>query len=290
VTARLVLAALLAAASVGGSQAAEPARWYFQLDNDVAVQTDRWYTGGFHLSRVHHDGERDIEWGIVQELYTPEPKHFALGDVDRIPAARLYLVHARHTSDAGFFETLQFGAGVRGPAALGRQATEAIHHIISAREVAWSRQGANHFDAHVAWVRSDTRGAVGYHYGVVAGTQLTFAHAALELRFGRGARDLSPQVLRFAASPPLARTGDHGMSGFVGLGARAVARNALLDDGYDPLAPDPRMKRIVGRLAAGVAWTNSCAGVTFSVAFDTREFASQRRPHGFGSLAVHYDF
>jgi lipid A 3-O-deacylase len=287
---RLAFAAFLAAAGIGGAGADEAPRWYVQLDNDVVFYTDRWFSSGLRLSRVHQEGERDIEWGIVQEIYTPEPKHFELGDVDRTPTARLLLVHARHSFDRDRFETLEFGAGVRGPAALGRQTTEAIHRLIAAREVDWSREGSNRFDGYVAWARSDTGAPIAAHYGFVAGTQQAFAHGALEVRFGNGARDVAAQVLRFAASPPFARSDDHGYSGFVGLGARVVARNALLDDGYDPFAPDPRRKRIVGRLAGGVAWTNHCAGVTFTVAFDTREFVSQRRPHGFGSLAVHFDF
>ena len=79
-------------------------------------------------------------------------------------------------------------------------------------------------------------------------------------------------------------------NGMIGPLDESYARNELLDDGYDPAAPDPGFRRLVGRASAGVAWSNDCGAVSFAVAVDSREFDRQRRAHGFGTLAVHWDF
>lgn len=283
-------AAAALALGCGSAGAAEGAHWYLQLDNDVVASTDRWYTSGLRLARVHRAGDDLHEWGVLQEIYTPEAKHYALGVVDRAPTARLLLVHARHSASQARYRTLELSAGVRGPSAMGEELTDAIHRIVAARQVDWSRQPRDRFDGHVAWTSSDSHGNVRLHYGAVAGTQVAFAHAGLELRFGSGARAVSSPALRYVATPPLAPGGEHGTSGFVAAGGRLVARNRLLDGGYDFFAHDPHRERVVGRFAAGVAWSVPRAAVSFALAVDTREFEGQRRPHVFGSLAFRYDF
>src|SRR5690606_7030143 len=74
-------AAAALALGCGSAGAAEGAHWYLQLDNDVVASTDRWYTSGLRLARVHRAGADLHEWGVLQEIYTPEAKHYALGVV-----------------------------------------------------------------------------------------------------------------------------------------------------------------------------------------------------------------
>lgn len=285
---RLIAAACLAAVPAGAA-AADP-RWYLQVDNDVAVATDRWYTSGVRIARVaDHDGY-ELEWGVSQEIYTPEARQFRFGVIDRAPAARLRLGLARHDRTAASLRTLALALGVRGPAALGREASETIHRVVSAYEVDWSRQGDNRLDAELAFAQSHAFDAVELHYGAVLGNQMTHVHAGAALRAG-AASAVSTPVLRFAPTPPVAPGARaQGWGAFVGASVRAVARNALLDTGYDPFAENPVRKRAVLRAAAGVAWSQPWGDATFAVAFDTREFASQREPHGFGALAVHLAF
>ena len=273
---------------VATAAGAQDARWYLQLDNDVAFGTDRWYSSGVRIARVRDD----FEWAIVQDVFTPDAKHWKPGVDDRAPAARLLASVARHDRGPECFQTLELAAGVRGPAALGRQATDAIHRLIPAPAVDWSRQLENRFDAQVAAVRSQTLGSdrVKAHFGAVVGRDVSFAHAGLELRMGANER-LASALLRFAATPPWAHGEPaHGFSAMLGTSARAIARNALLERNYDRFGPAIARRRAIGRVVAGVAWSQPWGALTFELAQDSREFDAQASPHRFGSLALSVAF
>ena len=188
---RRALAGLaLAVAGVAGA-AGRDAAWYVQVDNDVVFTTDRWYTSGVRIARL----ERDFEWGLVQEIYTPDAKNPR--PVDRAPAGRLLASVAHHDRSAEVWCTLEAALGVRGPAALGRQSTDYIHRLIPAPAVDWSRQLENRLDAQLAFTRSEILGLglVKAHYGAVLGTQRAFAHAGIEIRAGAN-RSMASALLR----------------------------------------------------------------------------------------------
>jgi hypothetical protein len=275
------LAAALAAVALPAAGAAGDALWYLQVDNDVPFSTDRWYTSGVRIARV----KEGIEWGVVQEIYTPEAKKWRPGVSDRLPTARLLASFAWHEIGPGMFQTLELMAGVRGPAAGGRATTQAIHHLIAAPFVDWSREPDNAFDGTLVAVRSMAWGGFRLHYGAQAGTQLTFAHAGAEWRWGEGAS----RLLRFGATPDIA-PGLSPWSAFAGASVRGVARNELLSGNYDPNAPPISRRKGVARAAAGFAWRGSWGALTFEIATDTREFDAQRVPHAFGSLALQASF
>ncbi|MBC8024186.1 MAG: DUF2219 family protein, partial [Burkholderiales bacterium] len=191
-------AAALVAAALPAQAAPGDALWYLQVDNDVAFGTDRWYTSGLRLARVK-DG---VEWGLVQEIYTPEAKRWRRGVSDRAPVGRLLASCARHDLLPDAFQTIEVMAGVRGPSAGGRRSAEVIHQIIPAPFVDWTRQLDDRFDGTIAAVRSQSAGTFKLHYGAQIGTQLAFAHAGAEARVG-AARDGASRLLRFAATPEL---------------------------------------------------------------------------------------
>ncbi len=283
------LAALaLAIACCAEARADSPARWYLQVDNDVVYGTDRWYSSGVRIARVTGT---DVltEWGVLQEVYTPEAKRWAPGIDDRAPTARLLLYGARHWLIGTCIETIEVGVGVRGPSALGRESTDAVHQLVPAPEVDWSREQGDRIDAQAVFARSVPQGGLHVHFGAVAGSQQAFAHGGVEWRAGSGARGALSPALRFAATPPPA-AGASGWAAFLGASVRAVARNAMVARNYDPFGPGLDPRRVVGRAAAGMAWVDSWGSVTFALAHDTREFAAQRRAHGFGSLTVHVEF
>jgi hypothetical protein len=289
---RRALAALACAASVA-APAADSARWYVQVDNDVVFASDRWYTSGVRIARVAPSGDHDVEAALVQEIFTPEARYFEPGRTDRAPAARLLFSLARHDRREWLFQTLELQLGVRGPAALGRQTTEFVHKLIAADVVDWSRQERNAFDGSIVAARTYEIGPVNFHYGVVGGTQLAFAHAGIELRTADGAaRSVYSPMLRFAATPPFPQTGrdGDGWNAFVGASAREVARNELINKPYGVGDEPLRLQRAILRSAAGLTWTRRWGSVAFAVAQDTREFYGQRTPQKFGSLTVFVDF
>jgi hypothetical protein len=275
--------ALAAAAAAPVAWAAEPL-WYLQVDNDVPFHTDRWYTSGVRIARVH-DG---IEWGVLQEIYTPEAKRWQPGIADRAPAGRLLLSLAKHDVTPAAFQTLEVMAGVRGPSAGGRGAADAIHQVVPAPFVDWSRELPDEFDATLVASRTQQAwGPLKLHFGAQLGTQLVFAHAGLEARWG-GAPGSASRLLRFAATPGFTSAG--AWSAYAGVSLRGVGRNELLSANYDAGGPGLARESMVTRFAAGVAWSGTWGAVTFDLAQDSREFGQQRTPHRFGSLAVHVAF
>jgi hypothetical protein len=240
-------AAALAAVALPAVAGPDEARWYLQVDNDVAFHTDRWYTSGVRIARVK-DG---LEFGLLQEIYTPEAKRWHFGVDDRAPVGRLMLCVAKHDVSPTVFQTLEVMAGVRGPSAHGKETADNIHQIIPAPFVDWSRQLDDAFDGTLAGVRSQRVGPVRIHYGGQLGTQVTFAHAGVEARFGLAADSVS-RLLRFAATPELA-TNAQGWSVYAGASVRGVARNALLSKNYDPTGGALEREKVVTRIAAGLA-------------------------------------
>ena len=286
-----VRAFALCALCTGAAAQSDP-RWYFQHDNDVVFFTDRWFTSALRIARVAFHGEHEIELALHQDIFTPEAKTFELGRSDRAPAARLYFAVARHDRVPDRFITWEAALGVRGPAALGEEMTDAIHRIIAAREVDWSRQKPNRVEAQLTYARSDRYQRLRLHHGVVAGTSLAFAHAGAEWRFGDlQVADVASPVLRFAPTPPWDAGGRRGWTAFAGASWRHVARNRLIGDPYDPFSPHRlEHERGVARFAMGVTWLGAWGSLAFAVAQDSHEFRSQRTPHRFGSLTLHVPF
>jgi hypothetical protein len=282
--------------ALAANPAEDPADWYLQVDNDVVFGTDRWYSSGVRLARV----SRDIEWGFSQEIYTPDTRHTLPGMADRAPAARLMVSVSHHFRGTSAYQTVGVAAGVRGPAALGRQSTETIHRYVPAPDVDWSRQLPNEYDAQVVWARtqrSDARSPLGeglkLHFGTVLGNQVLFGHLGAEYRIGSpGSRGLSSPLLRFAPTPPLTDGGAPaaGWSAYFGASVRGVARNQLLTRDYDPTLPELKIRRGVARAAAGVTYAVKWGSVHFGVAQETREFSGQSTGHRFGSLTLHVAF
>lgn len=296
----------LAAALAASAFAAHAETWHLQVDNDLFFGTDRWYSSGVRIGQVRgsesliregelsqrriSDSDPLIEFGILHEIYTADAKHWAPGTSDRIPVGRLLAFGARHDREGGTLQTMELAAGVRGPAALGRQMTEALHRGFAAASIDWSRELENRFDAQAAFVRSSAVGASGVkaHYGLVAGNQIAFGHAGIEYRAGANSAT-SSGMLRFASTPPLADAAS-GWNAYGGASVRLVARNVFIGRNYSPYGPGLSRRKAVGRFVAGFAWSQPWGSVDIALAQETHEFVGQAEPHRFGSIAVRLAF
>jgi hypothetical protein len=272
------IAAALAGLAVAGGAWAD-AIWYSRTENDVAFATDRWFSSGFLLARV----KDDVEYGFVQQVYTPEAKVYVPGHADRSPVGRLFFYGAWQDRADERHRTVEFFAGVRGPAALGRQITEQVHEIIAAPRVDWERQLDNRFDGGLVYAHSRHFGPFTGHVGAVLGSQITFAHAGIEIRAGT-LPPIAAEALRFAATPLIAR--EHGWSAFAGASVRGVARNDLLERNYDPGGPPLEREHGVVRAAIGATLAGRWGTVELQLVRETREFTAQRAPSSWGSLAL----
>ena len=264
--------------------------WYAQIDNDVAFHTDRWYTSGVRVARAHKFGDgKYAEFGILQEVYTPDPHRVAPGTIDRPYAARLLFTAARHDFFPGLYRTLELDVGVRGPGAQGESSTELVHRLIPAPDFDWSRQLPNELDIQGVAVQTHDFGRAKVHYGAVVGNQVTFVHVGGELRTG-GTPAAAVQPLRFAATPPIPAGGETGWQAFAGASARWVARNELLSVNANAIGPPIEREDVVVRIAAGIEWAARWGALTFMLVQDSREFETQHSPHRFGVLGLRVDF
>ena len=308
------LALLLAAAC---ARADDRPLWYLQIDNDVIFQTDRWYTSGVRIARSFvpgaaseraGEGLRDFlrpanaraqrfEIGLVQELYTPDPKLDTPAPVDRPYAGRLLLSVARHDEYPAGVQTIELDAGVRGPSAYGRQSQEFTHQIVPGPRVDWSRQLPDRFDGAIvasrSWelaLRGPLEERLVLHAGGVLGNVRSFAHSGLEMRVGSGgATTIAQPALRFAATPPPVRTQANGWSAFVGASGRYVLKDELLVRNDNPFGPPLVRNRAILRGAVGFALHAPLGTVTLAIVQDTREFEGQRRNDRFGILGLTFE-
>ncbi|HZZ91277.1 MAG TPA: lipid A-modifier LpxR family protein [Usitatibacter sp.] len=280
-----------------GSGRGKGADWYVQLDNDVMFDTDRWYTSGVRIARVAND----IEWGITQEIYTPDVQHGPPGAPDRAPTARLLATVDQHFRGEFAYQTVGLALGIRGPSALGEQTQRAVHKVVTSGAIIdWTRQLPDEYDASVAWTRTQRSArespfgeGLKLHFGAVLGNQELFAHLGAEIRIGdASARGLSSRLLRFAPTPPLTDGGERalGWSAFAGASVRGVGRNELLVTDYDPLKPELELKRAVGRAVVGATYGGRWGSVELNIAADTEEFKGQHTGQPFGSLTLHFAF
>jgi hypothetical protein len=263
-----------------------PAQWYLRVDNDFFFHTDRWYTSGFRIARVQ-DG---LEWGLVQEIYTPEAKYLSPTLQDRAPVGRLFASVANHIEGDDTVDTYEIDAGVRGPSALGEQTQGDVHGVVeSGVKLDWSRQLPDKFDASAIGVRTQYLG-YGFrgHLGAVVGTQMIFGHLGVEWRIGDTQAPSSP-LMRYAATPPF-RPRAGGFGAYLGASIRGVARNELLSKNYYTYGPELEKKNEVTRLGGGFTWSQGWGNLTLDLVQESREFVGQRTAHEFGSIALHIAF
>ena len=280
------VAGLAAPAAAGSFQAL--------IDNDVVFGTDRGYTSGVRLSWLADAAAPDAprpEFGLVQDIYTPDTKRDIRGQGDRPYVGRLRLFGAVHAIAPGRFDTLEASAGVAGSSALGRQSQELIHRVVPSPETDWSRELPDRFDGAIAgtltrvpW-RQPGGFALAVHGGAVLGTMQGYAHAGAEIRFGGEGAPWSA-TLRHAATPAGDAGGEGGFSAFLGASVKGVFRDRLIERNADDPGLTLERRRAVGRVAGGVAWSARWGTVTFALAQDSDAFAQQRYPQRFGSLAV----
>lgn len=269
----------------------------FQLtaQNDSGFSTDRAYTSGVRLSHLWESRVADAprwELGILQQIFTPDTSRDPAALDERPYAARLLLYGARHAAGPGRLDTLEVSAGVTGPSALGRQAQDLFHRFVSSPEPDWRRQLHDRFDgnAGATFTRTLARSAshpvsLAGHAGGSVGTVLGYVHGALEARWGAEQAPWS-EALRLAASPVTDAGRGGGLSAFAGASVRQVFRSELLErNGDDPGRRLDREDTVV-RYAAGAGYAAAWGTVTFALAQESREYASQPYRHRFWSLGL----
>lgn len=288
----------------------------FQSDNDayLAQGSDRYYTNGLFLY-FRHALQTDtakanlfgkvLGFEIGQKMYNAQSAFVpAAFYVDRPFAGYLYLggnLQYLYKNESALKLGLQIG--VTGPAALGRQAQEFIHHLFGFyKPQGWQYQIRNNLGVNLSagydrlFFRKGWFDVAGNAYGNL-GTTFTGAGAGLTLRFGefnplyhsvstsslvaknRSVKEAHPREFFFYLKPTL----------------NYVAFDATVQGGlFQKVATPPEITGQVeplvfsqefgGNLTAG-RWAFNLAAI-----FKTREVKSMVRAHQWGTATFLYRF
>ena len=267
------------------------------LENDFFAGYDHHYTNGVQAAFVVTPS---TVFAVGQRLYTPTNTDSRTPDpTDRPYAGWLYVMTDTRLPARETIDHLTLSLGVVGPHALGRQAQNAVHHLLGENEAqGWDSQIGSEVTAFAGYERAwphvlagkldNESWDVALRAGGSLGNVLTYADAGAVVRFGRHLPDDIP-VTHISLGPP--RDGYRGTSEFgwylwAGFDGRYVARNMFLDGNTVRDGPSVERKPFGYDAQVGVAlaWPNARVGFTYIQR--SREFDGQVGNDRFGQLTL----
>lgn len=273
-----------------------------------------WLRGAGGFTRAL-SGNEPAFWGMAigQSIFTPEDITANPAPPDQHPyAGYLYvqlMVAAEQDAAGGerpdFLDTYELEFGMIGPSALGEQAQRGIHQILNAPDPqGWDSQLHDEFVFAASFERRWRALALSTDYvpgtleadltpnaGATLGTLRTEARAGLTARIGYNLRrDYGPPRVRPSLAGVEHFHGGFSWSVFLGLQARAVARNIFLDGNTFRDSASVERKPIVGDLQAGFTVSAGDWRLAYTYVTRTEEFETQPTQQDFGALALSWRF
>lgn len=293
-------------------------------DDSLYFHSDRHYTQGARLSYLAPDTEATGWWDapfalfdtvgeavpgrgpsrgagrhslfLGQSLFTPGDLSLRTPSPDDRPYAGWLYGGASLMRETGgdVLDNLDLVLGVVGPAALGAQAQNGVHHALGFHTArGWPSQLDNEPGLMLSFDRRWRLpllggGSMGLdavpEAGVTVGNVFTYADAGVLLRAGTGLdADYGPARVRPALSGSdwfdSAKALPFAWYAFVGVQGRAVAHNIFLDGNTFRDGPSVTRQPLVGDLQAGLSllW-DSRLRLDFAVGRRTPEFEGQASP------------
>ena len=295
--------------------------WSFTVraENDMPINSDRYYTNGVSFSFARCTEDRDALWPHVlrlpgldrpgllangfdlgQVMVTPADVLRAAPDPGDRPYAGLLFFGASWQRLAGdHYAALKLITGVVGPPSLAEQTQKTVHRTLGVGlPRGWDHQLRTEPILNAVYERrwrAQTWGRpegwngdallVG---GAMLGNVLTQAYTQVQVRAGwRTPRDFGSSLIRgIGALPPARDAAPWGAHAFAGLGGLAVARNITLDGNSFRSGPGVRRRPFVPAAEAGVVVRGRGWQLTTSWIAWGREFDTQPRRAEFGSVAL----
>lgn len=245
-----------------------------------------------------------------QNIYTPEDTQTTAYQPDDRPySAWLYAgvsfqnyrppINAYGDARTPRLDILELNLGMVGPWALGEEFQNNYHRLIDVRTAkGWRHQIKNEPGLNVIFerkwrYRSGDVVGTGWtadfipHVGFSAGNVFTYANAGFEARFGYHLPgDFGTNLIRPTGdSNPLIRFPLNAFF-FIGVDARAVARDITLDGNSFRDSPSIDRQWHVADFAGGIAFGTRHWQFTYTQASRTREFKGQSDNQEFGSISV----
>jgi lipid A 3-O-deacylase len=319
---RFLIAALTAAGLLPNLSAANAIAgpWSFTVraENDLPVNSDRYYTNGVSFSFARCTDDRDALWPQVlrlpgldrpgllstgfdfgQIMVTPADIGRAVPDPRDRPYAGLLFVSASWQRLADdHYAALKLITGVVGPESFAEQTQKTVHRTIGAAlPRGWDHQlrtepilnavYERRWRVH-SWGHTDRwNGDALLVDGAMLGNVLTQAYAQLQVRAGwRTPRDFGTSLIRgMGALPPARDAARWGAHAFAGIGALAVARNIALDGNTFRSGQGVGHRPFVPAAEAGVVVRGRGWQLTTSWVVWGREFDAQPAAAKFGTVA-----
>ena len=340
---------LLIALAVGGcglAGAEEPPKdkiasnsstFTFSLENDLFGDTDQQYTSGIQIGWISADvdhyqqaldlphwmfkylpfipvkgAQKNIGVNIGQKIFTPEDlESRVVIEDDRPYAGWLYGALSFISKTESQLDTLEFQAGIIGPAALGEQAQNSIHDLRGfATAKGWDNQLENEPGLAIIYERkwrpwkSANPSGFGYdvitHLGGAIGNVYSYANAGAEARIGWNLpADFGTSLMRPGGNssapatyndPRLNSQRNFGAHLFAGITGVVKLRDVFLDGNTFTDSHDVNKEYLVGDLVVGASVLIGQVKLSYAQVFRTREFEKQDIKHNFGSVSISLTF
>lgn len=318
------LAAACAAATAASALAAGPQAFELRVDNDqfafTSADDERWYTSGVFLQAAFDaaadapDARLAAAWcarvvacdagsrtlrvlSLSHRIYTPQLVAPSVARPLDWPFGASLAFGSAIVIDGGRTrQSLGLELGVIGPAAAGGEVQNALHRMIGQPHVeGWDAQVRAQPLVQLAWSRLsrhrlgalDGADAV-LRTGLRAGSPLTQAELGAMLRFGH--RPDGPgwpgESLGVRERP--------GWHGFVGVEARAIAHDTMIDGDTYRVASQVSHRPFAGSAFAGASWGASngwrldLTVALLSVPLETPGDAGWMRPQRVGTIGLRW--
>jgi lipid A 3-O-deacylase len=295
-----------------------PWSFTFRMENDLPVNTDRYYTNGATFAFAHCTEERDVLWPLLlrlpglnrpgllatgfdfgQIMVTPADLTQVTPDPQDRPYAGLLFIGASWQRFAdNHYSALKLITGVVGPASLAEQTQKLVHRSIGvALPQGWAQQLQNEPIINLVYERrwrsplwGQLEGLGGDAItvgGAMVGNVLTQAYAQLQVRAGwRTPQDFGTSLIRGIGSLPPARdNAPWGAHFFAGIGTFAIARNLTLDGNSFQTSPHVGHYPFVPIAETGLVIRSRRWQVIVTWNTWGREFPAQPRRAEFATIA-----
>ncbi|MFZ7111185.1 MAG: lipid A deacylase LpxR family protein [Desulfatiglandales bacterium] len=267
-----------------------------------------------HLPFVNKPGfQRNISLSIGQNMYAPEDlERTDLIEEERPYAGITYLALGFHSKDRGRMDTLEIDLGILGPHSYAADIQKTWHRWIDSTDPkGWDNQLKDEpvlnifFERKWRLLRSSLGHGWAYdlipHLGCSLGNAFTGADFGGQVRFGWNLpQDFGTFLIRPGSDtnapmdeedprfyPLYHRFGVHV---FAGLGAKAVARNILLDGNTFRDGHSVDKRPFVGHFMMGMGMIIHRFKISYAFVLQSKEYNTQREGQRYGSLTVSFSY
>ncbi len=255
---------------------------------------------------------RAVSFSIGQMIFTPEDTSLTTLVIDDRPyAGYLYLASGFHNRTANQKNSWELQFGIVGPLAFGEETQNFTHDLIGSKKAeGWDHQLGNEIAIEIIcesqWrlLSPATRGGFNYdlipHMGFRIGNIQIYANAGAEIRYGWNLpRDFGSCPIRagcatnsaFTTTPPANfSSGLNGWHIFAAVDGRAIAHDIFLDGNSFRDSHSVDREVFVADLMTGLVVDFGNLRTTYSYVLRTKQFATDRHDHLFGSLTFSWTY